>query len=262
LKYIHFDVTAVNAAWLAKADAAKAEAATKPDGKQTQAFIAGKSVIWGEFKPELERLSDGKCWYSEARDKVSYWEVDHYRPKKLYPWLAFDWRNLRLSGGKPNRKKTDNFPLEDESFRASAASPDTHDKRPLLLDPVCWGDPDLLTFKADGEPTCAIPANEMAVLRVRETVSALQLDSEILCEERRAKWRRCETKLKRLRDLVQRERHRENPEGAEFSRELCRDIADLFDRRAEFTATAKACAAELQADRLVTLAQELSQRAF
>jgi uncharacterized protein (TIGR02646 family) len=261
LKYIYFDAAAVNTAWLAKANAAKAEAAAKPDDKSKQAFIAGKSVIWREFKPILEHLSDGKCWYSEARDKVSYWAVDHYRPKKIYPWLAFDWRNFRLCGGKPNRQKTDQFPLEDEASRASAASPDTRNECPLLLDPVRWGDPELLTFKADGEPTCAIPADEISVRRVRETVSALELDSAILCEERREKWRRCETKLKKLRELVEGARQRENPDAAAFSRELCRDIAELYDERAEFTSTANACSEELHAGRLVELARALSQRA-
>jgi uncharacterized protein (TIGR02646 family) len=207
------------------------------------------------------KLSDGKCWYSEAKDKVSYWEVDHYRPKKLYPWLAFDWANFRLCGGKPNRKKTDEFPLDDESCRASVASPDTRAEIPLLLDPIVWGDPELMTFKADGEPTCAIPADDLAVRRVRETVSTLELGSEILCEERREKWRKCETKLKKLRNLVEGARHRENPDAAAFSRELCHDIAELFDEKAEFTATAKACAAELQANSIVELAQKLSRRA-
>jgi hypothetical protein len=79
LKYIYLDVAAVKAAWLAKADSAKAEAAAQPDDQSTQVFIAGKSAIWRELKPVLEQLSHGKCWYSEARDKVSYWEVDHYR---------------------------------------------------------------------------------------------------------------------------------------------------------------------------------------
>jgi len=259
MKYIYFDIASVNAAWLAKADAAKCEAAAKPDDEAQQTFIAGKSAIWRELRPSVEHLSNGKCWYTEARDKVSFWEVDHYRPKKLYPWLAFDWRNFRLCGGKPNRKKTDEFPLQDESSRASAGSPDVSNERPLLLDPVRWGDPDLLTFKADGEPTCAIPADEMTVRRVNETVSALGLDSEILCEERRAKWRTCETKLKKLRELVERARQRENADAAEFSRELCRDIAELYDGHAEFTATANACAAELQADQLVELAREVSR---
>lgn len=198
---------------------------------------------------------------SEARDKVSYWQVDHYRPKKIYPWLAFDWRNFRLCGSRPNRRKTDRFPLEDESQRASATSPDLNAERPLLLDPVRWGDPELMTFKADGEPTCAVPADALAVARVRETVSTLELDSAILCEERRAKWRECETKLKKLRELVDKARQRANADAAEFSMDLCRDIAKLFDDKAEFTATANACSAELQAGSLVDLARKLSQRA-
>jgi uncharacterized protein (TIGR02646 family) len=237
-----------------------AYASAKPDEKSRQTFISQKSAIWAELKPVLETLSDGKCWYSEAKDKVSYWEVDHYRPKKLYPWLAFDWKNFRLCGGKPNRKKTDEFPLEDESRRACAGALDTSAERPLLLDPVCWGDARLLAFKADGEPTCAVPANELAVRRVRETVSALGLDSPILCDARREKWRSCETKIKRLREIVELNRQRENRDAAVFSRDLCQDIASLFDDCAEFTATAKACAAELEADMLVELARAVSQR--
>ena len=96
-----------------------------PDDQSMQAFIANRSAIWRQLRPILEGISNEKCWYSEARDKVSYWEVDHYRPKKLYPWLAFDWKNFRLCGAKPNRKKTDEFPLEDEVSRATLAAPDT-----------------------------------------------------------------------------------------------------------------------------------------
>jgi hypothetical protein len=72
----------------------------------------------------------------------------------------------------------------------------------------------------------------------------------------------CETKLKKLRDLVERARQRENPDAATFSRDLCQDIAALFDQRSEFTATAKACAAELDANELIALARALSQRAL
>jgi uncharacterized protein (TIGR02646 family) len=185
MKYIYFDGINISEAWLKKAAAVKAEASAKLDDKAQQAFLRTKGAIWTELKPVLESLSDGKCWYTEAKDKVSYWEVDHFRPKKLYPWLAFDWTNFRLCGGKPNRKKIDEFPIEDESCRACAASPNISAERPLLLDPVRWGDPNLLTFKGDGEPTCAVPADERAATRVRETVSTLGLDSDILCEARR-----------------------------------------------------------------------------
>ena len=120
----------------------------------------------------------------------------------------------------------------------------------------------LLTFKADGEPTCAVPADELAARRVRVTVSALGLDSPILCDARRERWRNCETKLKELRDLVEDNRQRGNIDAAAFSRHLCREIADLFADRAEFTATAKACAAELEADQLIELARAVSRYAY
>jgi uncharacterized protein (TIGR02646 family) len=262
MRYIYFDRKGISAAWLEKAEAARVEALSRPDDQSQQAYIVTKSAIWRDLKPILERLSAGKCWYSEAKEKVSYWEVDHYRPKKLYPWLAFDWTNLRLCGGKPNRSKTDGFPLADEVSRAHSGSPDTRTERPLLLDPIRWGDSDLLTFKADGEPTCAAPANGFAAVRVRETVSALGLDSPILCDSRREKWRSCETKIKKLRDIVEVNRQRENVDAAAFSRDLCQDIAALFDDRAEFTATAKACAVELEAGELVALARAVSQRAL
>ena len=142
--------------------------------------------------------------------------------------------------------------------RALANSPDTSAEFPLLLDPIRWGDPQLLTFKANGEPTCAVPADERALRRVRATVPALGLDSSILCEARSEKWRRCEAKLKNLRVLVEANRQRENVDAAMFSRELCRDIAELFSDQAEFTATAKACAAQLEAGELVALARALS----
>ena len=262
MKYIYIDILKVDPRWQGKANAARDEAAAMPNDQSRQAYIAGKSAIWRELKPVLEAVSNGKCWYSEARDKVSYWEVDHYRPKKSYPWLAFDWRNFRLCGARPNRKKTDEFPLEEEGSRATVAFPDTVREGPILLDPVRWGDPELLTFKADGEPTCANPADDWAVRRVRESVSVLELDSAILCEERRKKWRVCETKLKRLRDLVERASQKENPDAATFSRDLCQEITELFDDRGEFTATAKACAGELQADQLVALARAVSESAL
>ena len=77
--------------------------------KTQQAFLGTKSAIWTELKPVLASLSDGKCWYTEAKDRVSYWEVDHFRPKKVYPWLAFDWANFRLCGANPIERKPMSF---------------------------------------------------------------------------------------------------------------------------------------------------------
>ena len=260
MKYIYFDFNCVSAAWRAKAEAAKAEADAIADEKERQDYISGKSAIWSDLKASLENASDNKCWYTEARENVSYYEVDHYRPKKKYPWLAFSCDNFRLSGGKPNRKKKDDFPLRDEACRASCEADNCNAEEPLILDPLQYGDPDLLTFKADGEPVCAAPDVDLAVSRVSETIAAVGLDSAQLCEARREKWRLCERKIKKLRDLVVDKKQLGNAEAAEFSLELCQDIAGLFDDKAEFTATAKACALQLEATNIVALAREVVRR--
>ncbi|MTJ51968.1 hypothetical protein FJR38_04410 [Anabaena sp. UHCC 0253] len=57
-----------------------------------------------------------KCWYSEAKESVSSYHVDHFRPKGRakeldgssrdgYWWLAFEWHNYRISGELLNVKK-------------------------------------------------------------------------------------------------------------------------------------------------------------
>ncbi len=64
-------------------------------------------------------MSYGKCWYSEAKDAGANFDVDHFRPKaeakraenlvdvEGYAWLAFDWKNFRLSAQNCNRLNTD-----------------------------------------------------------------------------------------------------------------------------------------------------------
>jgi uncharacterized protein (TIGR02646 family) len=256
LKYILFPANAVQARWLKRAQKAVEAAEKKAEGPERQEYISTRSKVWTDLKPQLEALSAGKCWYSEARDIVSYWHVDHYRPKSLYPWLAFEWRNYRLCGGVPNVAKLNSFPLENEAARASSLQDNIGDEGPLLLDPVQWGDPDLLTFTANGEPACAIPQDQLAVRRVRETVSLLELDREQLCAARRQKWRRCETKLKELRRILNERRQQETDDAIRHMNELCRDLADLYDDNAEFTSTALACARQLNAEQLVALAKQ------
>lgn len=253
MRYVHFPATAVGAGWLKKARNAATKAAGKPTEAEVTAYIKARGAVWSALKDTLEGLSDKKCWYSEARDTVSHWQVDHYRPKSIYPWLAFAWQNLRLCGGKPNLRKTNEFPLAAGSARGTLAA-GVNSEKPLLLDPTRLGDPELLTFKADGEPVCATPADPVAAERVAVSVKLLDLDSVSLCEERRRKWRDCEGKLRRLRGLLEELRQQANEDGSGFVDELCLDLQKLYADDAEFTATAKACAQELNSAELVEIA--------
>lgn len=256
MKFIYFPVAVISDEWRARAEQATATMEGKSPGKEQLDYIGGQSKVWADLKPTLESLSNGKCWYSEARDKVSYWHVDHYRPKSLYPWLAFNWQNLRLCGGVPNTHKLNSFPLESEEVRATEAKPSCDVESPLLLDPLKWGDPELLTFNANGEPACAQPSNALAVDRVTKTIAILELDREALCAERRAKWRLCERKLKLLRQLLETQRQQQNVDAGNHFNELCQDLSELYADSAEFTATAWACARELNSVELIELARQ------
>lgn len=48
----------------------------------------------------------GFCYYCEQRvGKTDYPEIEHFKPKSIFPSLCFDWRNLHLSCTKCNKKK-------------------------------------------------------------------------------------------------------------------------------------------------------------
>jgi uncharacterized protein (TIGR02646 family) len=90
-----------------------------------------------EIKEVLFKGQHGKCAYCEWREpQAKYRDVDHYRPKSTYWWLAWTWENLLFSCIDCNRDhKKAQFPLRDEARRLVAESAPPGDEEPLLLDP-------------------------------------------------------------------------------------------------------------------------------
>jgi hypothetical protein len=143
---------------------------------QRKEFIGKKSHVWRAFARYLAKMSYGKCWYSESNDPQSFFDVDHFRPKKEakrsesenddgYPWLAFSWDNFRYSAGRSNRLSTDEeteqvvgkgswFPLLPESVKADWNNRCEKHEKALLLDPTVRTDVDLIAIDADGR-ACA-----------------------------------------------------------------------------------------------------------
>lgn len=140
-----------------------------------RARIIHDNPIWTDLRPLLRRLSNGKCWYTEAKQEGTDVDVDHFRPKKRvaeladaasshfgYWWLAYDPSNYRYSCIVANRRrhdvefgrtggKADHFPIFQETERAREPDADHSSERPLLIDPCVAGEPELITFKEDGE---------------------------------------------------------------------------------------------------------------
>jgi hypothetical protein len=147
-----------------------------PDAAARQKILSDQSNrIWSDLKLELRKLSHGKCWYTEARQDGTDVDVDHYRPKGRvaeligvdpahpgYWWLAYEPSNYRYSCIVSNRRrhdvdagrtggKADHFPIQREADRAFAADGDHDAEKPLLIDPCVSHEPELITFKDDGE---------------------------------------------------------------------------------------------------------------
>lgn len=169
--FVKRDLSRVDPEILAAAEMASATLETIDDPVQRNTFIAANYLTWTAFRPALLAMSNRKCWYSEASEAVSRYEVDHFRPKGKarvsrdqtsngYSWLAFDPNNFVLAGqlcNQANREYSDTtigkanwFPLHDPSQAATFASRDCSKEAPILLDPTERESPAMLEFNEDG----------------------------------------------------------------------------------------------------------------
>lgn len=83
------------------------------------------SAGWKPAKGQLKRESNGKCAYCEAStDTVAHGDVEHFRPKSLYWWLAFCYDNYLFACQVCNQvHKGDNFPVTTARLAAPAMPP-------------------------------------------------------------------------------------------------------------------------------------------
>jgi hypothetical protein len=195
MRYIQLRERSPGPEWVAKADALLAQLRAASDRDARNAIIDANSAVWGELKEWLLALSHEKCWFSEAKDCFSHWDVEHYRPKKSakdadgttsdgYWWLAFDWQNYRICGNAGNRKKGTYFPLRVGCARCMPLG-DHRLEDPQLLDPIDEDDPALLSFNMEGR---AVPAahvtDDWERARVEYSVERYNLDFPPLMDKR------------------------------------------------------------------------------
>ena len=74
------------------------------------------SSFWKESKAQLLIESNNKCAYCETPTRVvAYGDVEHFRPKSIYWWLAYSYENYLPSCGACNQEyKKDLFHLENK----------------------------------------------------------------------------------------------------------------------------------------------------
>jgi hypothetical protein len=151
--------------------AAREEVIAEGDPERRRQLISRYQSRWTALRPYLSELSYNKCWYLECTNPGTDDDIDHFRPKlgvaedhdhPGYYWLAFDWRNFRLSCHRANRPRTDpdtdvtggkaaHFPLIGTSKRAFSPDDNIDLEYPGLLDPTDPTDPRFISFIASGE---------------------------------------------------------------------------------------------------------------
>ena len=224
--------------WLEKAAEAKRKV------KSREKTINDQSSVWSELKNDLANLSHQKCWYCECIQSRSDNAVDHFRPKSLYPWLAFDYRNYRYVCTFCNSKrknpttgetegKGDDFPLVDETKRAKTETDNLNLEQPILLDPCKTNDVKLLDFRDDGTPCPRYESDPVKKERVEKTIKLYHLDHPSLVEKRRILAFEISKKIEEIEDFLSR-----NP-GQDPSESLLEDLQNFLNERSELTAFAR-----------------------
>ena len=89
-----------------------------------------KSDRWKEAKKQLLAETRDKCAYCEApTSMVAYGDVEHYRPKSIYWWLAYCYDNYLASCQLCNQRfKKDSFPIQNGKMRGPAIRSNITDK--------------------------------------------------------------------------------------------------------------------------------------
>lgn len=251
--------------WLGKAQLLNAELIGKTN--EERATIFKENPIWQELIVPLKKLSNNKCWYSEAQEVMSDMDVDHFRPKNEalqkdsrgkiqqrdgYWFLAYDWKNYRLSSIYSNRLRKDKHTAEDISFGKGAFFPLKSDCNSAtcieeldneviyLLDPANPNDPDLLFFNDDGKAIPSVGIDEpWDYERTLLSIDLYHLNHTPLVEARQVVWNLCQRKISDLKEITRKPKRSIRDE--ERINNLRKDLRELITKNAEFSAVALAC---------------------
>lgn len=159
-----------------------------PNDKRQSYVKNNGSKKWKGLKEKLESLLGRKCWYTEVEITGTALAIDHYRPVVHYWWLAFDSSNYRLSCSWANSPKKNPlysrvggkstfFPLFPPDQRARGIR-NIRGEKPILLDPCCKEDCNIITFQSDGRPVASpkYASNVVALTRLNESLIYLNID--------------------------------------------------------------------------------------
>ena len=232
------------------------------------AYIKRNDKMWSNIRPYLaavtgedHKQNDFKCWYCEEKSARFTYHVDHYRPKGRvkdknrepeagYWWLAFDFRNYRLSCEYCNsphsddddaevRGKWDQFPLKEGSHRASSPEADLDEEIRLLIDPTMSSEVILLSFDDIGMIRPLAEEGNYVYELVSKTIEVLNLNQARIVEARKQKWLSCQKKVQDGNEEWVKYSKTGSPIARNVFERICVEIRELVQPYSEFSAMAR-----------------------
>lgn len=241
--------------WLDEAEALTEQLNRAPDDKTRIALIFANRKLWRDPRllNWLTEIHHRKCWYSEAKESVSSYHVDHFRPKGRaaqanksvrpgYWWLTFNWTNYRLAGQLLNVKKRDLFPVQLPGVAQVTDPLSLQAEGSLLLDPLT-NDAWFVSFERIDDGDCLATTSpgltKQKEDRVALTIEVLGLNRLPLLNKNRADtWDRC---LERIKDYRDADNHLMVHTQEVLRLVAARGLAQLCAEDQEFSSVAKAC---------------------
>jgi uncharacterized protein (TIGR02646 family) len=237
--------------WIIKANTLTQRLIAEPDLQKKKKIIDDNSGVWGEIKKHLLSLSFEKCWYSEAKERYSYYHVDHFRPKKRaldnngsdmggYWWLAFCWKNYRICGAVGNTKKGDRFFVR--ANKANTYTDNIDDEIIYFLDPTVIDDPLKISFIDTGK---AIPSSTNSTdwdyIRADYTITNLDLNCEPLVDGRKSLWASIILKIREIQNLINKNNINPSASNKVLIGAKLKELKNSASPQSEFSATASTC---------------------
>lgn len=245
--------------WIARSNEILEEMQAEPDERMRKAIIHRNRAHWREqtLLDFLSHLSNGKCWYTEARFTAEYPQLEHFRPKSCarnedwvkchngYWWLAFDLENYRLAKPMPNVRKGAYFPLRERNMAVSTPGIACSRESPMFLDPTNQDDVELLGFNALGQvEPCAKPVvdlDDWDVVRIEFSIKRYGLNDENLVVARKSVWDGLISRFSEYQQVFTKARRERCAASAGRALQIRKDLAKELDPSREFSAVVLEC---------------------
>jgi len=233
--------------WIQRAEKLREDLLKKQNKKERDNFIKDNGSLWTDLKDWLLDKTYCKCWYSEAKESVSYYEIDHFRPKTKYWWLSFDWTNYRIIGNMCNRKKSSKFPLKKGSPIANDPSCCLDDEIVCILDPRNPTDPELITFDETGCSFPSMPDGMWEFERASTTIETINLNLFTLVDNRKTLWITCNRRINMAQNLLTTLSKIPDQDSELYKlmetnyEEFIIELTDMIHPRSQFSSTARTC---------------------